>query len=108
MHLGIISNWDERLRPLLQEIGLAQWFDSLTISCEVGTEKHDARIFQAALRAAGVSAWEAMHVGDSYGEDVCGAEAVGMRAVLLKRNGENTYGCVGIRDLTELLKILAA
>jgi putative hydrolase of the HAD superfamily len=99
LRVGIISNWDERLRPLLDEIGLALYFDSMTISCEIGVEKPDPRIFQAALHAAGVPVKQAVHVGDSDTVDVRGAEAVGMTAVLLNRGkGEG----VGLRDLRDL------
>jgi putative hydrolase of the HAD superfamily len=99
LRVGIISNWDERLRPLLDEIGLALYFDSMTISCEIGVEKPDPRIFQAALHAAGVPVKQAVHVGDSDTADVRGAEAVGMTAVLLNRGkGEG----VGVRDLRDL------
>lgn len=99
LHIGVISNWDERLRPLLGEIGLARYFDSMTISCEVGVEKPGAKIFQAALREADVPANEAVHVGDSDEADVRGAEAAGMVAVLLNRSeGQG----VGMRDLRGL------
>lgn len=99
LRVGIISNWDERLRPLLDEIGLALYFDSMTISCEIGVEKPDPRIFQAALHAAGVPVKQTVHVGDSDTVDVRGAEAVGMTAVLLNRGkGEG----VGLRDLRDL------
>jgi putative hydrolase of the HAD superfamily len=99
LHVGVISNWDERLRPLLVEIGLAQYFDSVTISCEVGVEKPGVEIFHAALRTAGVAANQAVHVGDSDKEDVRGAEAVGMTAFLLNRKeGEGA----GLRDLRDL------
>jgi putative hydrolase of the HAD superfamily len=107
LHIGVISNWDERLRPLLREIGLTSRFDSLTVSCEVGVEKPNAPIFLAALRAADVSAHEARHIGDSYSEDVRGAEAVGMRAVLVNRNSDNKQGCACVRDLRECLKLVA-
>jgi len=86
-HVGVISNWDERLRPLLTNLGLIHYFDSLTISCEVGAEKPDARVFQAALRVAGVVAGEALHVGDSPAEDVTGARACGMSAHLVEEGG---------------------
>lgn len=79
-HLGIISNWDERLRPLLRRLELDDW-DSVTVSCEVGVEKPDPAIFRAALNTARVPAEWAVHVGDSEREDVQGAEAVGMRGV---------------------------
>jgi len=84
--VGLISNWDERLRPLLANLGLGEW-DSVTISCEVGVEKPAAEMFGAALRAAGVAAAEAVHLGDSVTEDVRGAEAVGMHAVWVDRTG---------------------
>jgi putative hydrolase of the HAD superfamily len=104
LHIGIISNWDERLRPLLERIGLAHWFDSMTISCEVGAEKPDERIFQAALLAAGASVNKALHIGDSFNEDVRGAEAIGMQAVLINRAGNNISRCACIGDLRESLK----
>ena len=51
LYVGVISNWDNRLRPLLAAIGLAGRVDSITVSCEVGAEKPDAAIFRAALQA---------------------------------------------------------
>ena len=105
LHVGIISNWDERLRPLLNEIGLAGYFDSMTISCEVGVEKPDARVFQSALRVADVAANQAVHVGDSRKADVQGAGAVGMTAFLLDRSeGEGA----GLRELRDLWRELDA
>ncbi len=85
-HVGVISNWDQRLRPLLERLALSQYFDSIIISCEVGAEKPDPRIFRAALQAAGVRAEEAWHVGDAASEDVRGAEAAWIRGVLIDRN----------------------
>jgi putative hydrolase of the HAD superfamily len=83
-HVGLISNWDERLRPLLSDLNLDRW-DSVTISCEVGAEKPAAAIFRRALAAAGVPARAALHVGDSIPDDVRGATALGMRAGLVDR-----------------------
>jgi putative hydrolase of the HAD superfamily len=80
-------------------MGLARHFDSMTISCEVGAEKPDGRMFRAALQSAGVAADEAVHVGDNDSEDVRGSEAVGMRAILLDRGGR---GASALRDLRSL------
>jgi putative hydrolase of the HAD superfamily len=99
LHVGVISNWDERLRPLLTDMGLAHHFDSITISCEVGAEKPDGRIFRAALQAAGVAFDEAVHIGDNHSEDLRGAEAVGMRAILLDRDGKGAGALRHLRDL---------
>jgi putative hydrolase of the HAD superfamily len=86
LHVGVISNWDERLRVLLERMELSRYFDSMTISCEVGAEKPAAAIFRAALAAAGALPAEALHVGDSDEEDRRGAEAVGMKAILVRQN----------------------
>jgi putative hydrolase of the HAD superfamily len=99
LHVGVLSNWDERLRLLLDSTDLAKHFDSMTISCEVGVEKPNAEIFLTALRAAGVTASQAVHVGDSYEEDVRGAEAAGMKVILVDRRGR---GADGIRDLRDV------
>lgn len=105
LHVGVLSNWDERLRELLDGTGLAKHFDSMTISCEVGVEKPNAEIFLAALRAAGVTASQAVHVGDSYGEDVRGAETAGMKGILVDREGRHPDGIRDLRDVWARLEL---
>lgn len=82
LKLGVISNWDERLRPLLQKLGLTDSFDAIVISSEVGFCKPTREIFHHALRALQVAPAQALHVGDSEIEDVQGARAAGMKAVI--------------------------
>jgi putative hydrolase of the HAD superfamily len=103
-HVGAISNWDRRLRPLLDALGVGGLLDSMTISWEVGAEKPAREIFRAALVAADVQPQHALHVGDSYEEDVLGAVAVGMRAALLDRGGKTGAKCSAVRDLREILR----
>lgn len=85
VRLGVVSNWDHRLPGVLEELGLAGFFDAIVYSSAVGVEKPDGRIFAEALSRLGVPAEAALHVGDSRLEDVEGAEAVGMRALHLTR-----------------------
>ena len=87
LRLGVISNWDERLGPLLKAIGLADFFQSTAVSIEVGEPKPGRRIFDCAERELGVGAAYILHVGDTPLEDVEGARRAGFEAVLLKRNG---------------------
>lgn len=87
LRLGLVSNWDSRLAPLLQELGIRDRLDACTISCEVGVEKPDARIFARALEACGVAPHRAAHVGDSYTDDVMGAVGAEMLGVWLRRDG---------------------
>ena len=85
---GVISNWDSRLDPILKELGLWEHFESWTISSHEGVEKPNPAIFEAALRSMGVEPAQAVHVGDSYEEDILGARRMGMRAVWLLRDGQ--------------------
>ena len=62
--LGVISNFDGRLRTVLRGLDLASCFASVTISSEVGVDKPDPKIFQHALKALQVSAAQTVHVGD--------------------------------------------
>jgi putative hydrolase of the HAD superfamily len=85
LKLGVISNWDERLRPLLRNVGLAKYFDVITISAEAGTTKPDPRIYERTLGDLGLPAAGVLHVGDSHREDYLGPQQVGMPALLVKR-----------------------
>ena len=85
IELGIISNFDSRLHQVLEVLGLASHFQSVTISTEVGAAKPSVKIFQAALAKHGCAADQAWHVGDSKSEDYAGAQAAGLRAILIDR-----------------------
>jgi putative hydrolase of the HAD superfamily len=80
------SNWDISLGDVLERIGLAPLLDGVISSAGVGARKPDGRLFGAALELAEASAAEAVHVGDSPIEDVRGALAAGLRAVLIRRH----------------------
>ena len=86
LKLGVISNFDSRLYGVLSACKLDHYFDSVHISTRVGAAKPDPAIFQAALNYHGVEARLAWHVGDSLREDVEGAIAIGVNAILLDRN----------------------
>ena len=96
--LAVISNFDRRLRPVLADLGLADFFEAMVISSEVGADKPDPRIFEHALQTLGVLPGEAWHVGDDPKRDG-GAEAAGLRVYHLARPG---------RTLDDLAAALAA
>jgi 2-haloacid dehalogenase len=64
IHLGIISNWDYRLRGLLERKQLSVYFSPILISAEFGYEKPSKKIFQKAEELSGVSPEELVYVGD--------------------------------------------
>jgi len=85
LKLGVISNWDERLRPLLDRLKLAGHFEAIIASREVGSSKPSRGIFEHAVRKLGLPPGAVLHVGDSQAMDVRGARAAGLPALLLHR-----------------------
>jgi putative hydrolase of the HAD superfamily len=83
--LVVVSNWDVSLHEMLERTGLAPLIDGAISSAEAGAAKPDPAIFAPALELAGVGPEHAVHVGDTPEEDVAGARAAGIRAVLLQR-----------------------
>lgn len=83
--LAVVSNWDERLRPLLARLRLDGWFDVIVVSAELGVRKPEPQIFTAAAARLGLPAASILHVGDSAREDLAGARDAGLQAVLLDR-----------------------
>lgn len=87
LRIVCVSNWDYALPEVLERVDLGALLDAVVTSAAVGARKPDPRVFEAALRAAGCDAAEALHVGDSAVEDVDGARTAGVRALLLDRGG---------------------
>ena len=101
LKLGIISNWDDRLRPLLHALKLRQYFDVIVISCEVGVAKPARAIFRRAAADLGLMPETLLHIGDSLSMDVQGARAAGLQSLLLRRNAKRRI-LAQIRSLAEL------
>lgn len=88
LRLVVASNWDCSLGDVLEQAGIRALVDGVVTSAEVGAAKPDARLFEAALELAGCAPGRAVYVGDSPANDVAGAAAAGVAAVLVERGGE--------------------
>ncbi len=104
LKLGIISNWDERLRPLLRRLKLHRYFDSIVVSCESGACKPARELFEAACAGLGSASEQTLHVGDSLEMDLLGARAAGLQSLHLRR-GAQRHAAWEIGSLLELDKI---
>lgn len=82
-----VSNWDCALPGVLDRCGIGDALDGVVTSAVAGARKPDPAIFATALRTAGCTPGEALHVGDTAAEDVEGARAAGIPALLLDRGG---------------------
>lgn len=101
--LAVVSNWDVSLHGVLARLGLGERVDAVLTSAEEGVGKPAPEIFERALARVGAYAHEALHVGDSLEHDVRGAEAAGIRAVLVARDGPRPEGVDSVASLAELL-----
>ena len=79
----------------------AELLDGAVSSAAAGARKPDPAIFDSALELAGCEASEAIHVGDTREEDVEGAEAAGIRVLLLDRDGGGDIS--GLESVVEAL-----
>ncbi|HKP91489.1 MAG TPA: HAD-IA family hydrolase [Thermoleophilaceae bacterium] len=108
LRLVVASNWDCSLREVLARAELAPLLDEVVTSAEAGARKPDPALFAAALRAAGSEPRDALHAGDSLRNDVEGARAAGLRAVLVNRDGgsQPPPGVQAVTRLGELAAVL--
>lgn len=80
--LYILSNGFTELQARkMQSAGIAHYFDGVVLSEDIGVNKPNPAIFKHALRVAGVSAAEALMIGDNFEVDIEGAQRVGIDQV---------------------------
>lgn len=130
--IGVITNSDPRVTPVLNSLGVGvrlyssttpdqyenkggkALLDFVTLSYDVGCEKPDVGIFNAArttgqsVSGSGAGVWRYVHVGDDPVRDYQGAESAGWNAILVDRMArEKRSTCkVVVRELDEVLGVL--
>ncbi len=92
VRVGVVSNWDRRLRRIAADLGLDDHVEHYVISAEVGSRKPDTRIFERAMELMDATPATTLHVGDLYDEDVVGARRAGIAPVLIDRKGHGAPG----------------
>ena len=94
--LAVISNFDGRLRLILQNLGISKYFSHVFISSELGADKPDPEIFRRAVNVMHLDANEVLHVGDDPERDWKAAAAAGVSVFRLNRPRNS------VRDLLKL------
>jgi putative hydrolase of the HAD superfamily len=97
--LAVISNFDGRLRLILQHLGISKFFSQVFISSELGADKPDLEIFRRALKIMHLNGDEVLHVGDDPERDWKAAAAAGLLVFRLDRPRNS------LRDLLMTLKL---
>ena len=110
--LILLTNGAPSLQNLKLEITpeIAPYFDHIIISGDFGKGKPDASIFEHVMEKAGITANEAIMVGDNLNTDILGSSRVGMRNVWINRENSVPTGDVTptyeVDSLTALLKLV--
>ena len=117
VRLVICSNWDWDLEPAIAEAGLAGRFDVVVSSAWAGARKPHPRIYRYLIEQADLDPASVLFVGDTWGPDVEGPLAAGMRPAYLERDGHwpdatkpadaTATPVERIRDLTGVVPLLA-
>ena len=83
--LAVVSNFDGRLRMILEHLGVSKFFSHVFLSSELGADKPDPEIFRRALRLSNARPDEVLHVGDDPVRDWEAARQAGLLAFELRR-----------------------
>jgi putative hydrolase of the HAD superfamily len=97
--LAVISNFDGRLRFILEHLGISKFFADIFISSELGADKPDPEIYRRALEFIGLKPNEVLHVGDDPKRDWEAASEAGFSIFRLDRPKNS------LRDLVTALKL---
>ena len=109
--LTIISNGFKEVQYYkFEHSGLAPYFTHTLISEEVGINKPQPGIFRIALERNGISADEAVMIGDSYSSDIAGAKAAGIDQIWIRDKrmsglADETATYI-VQNVTDIINIL--
>ena len=89
---------------------MVQYFSGFSFSDEIGRSKPHYSMFQAAADQLNVGYEEMLHIGDREHNDVKGAQALGMRAILFTAKRDNdkhgTSADAVCQSYKELLRVI--
>ena len=87
---------------------MAPYFETLTVSEEVGVKKPNPEIFNYALQKAHATPEESLMIGDEMAVDIDGARAAGIDQVFFNAKGEHFEGerTYEVHNLLEIKSII--
>jgi len=102
-HMAVLSNRDKPFQETLDTHNISEFFEFSFAGGEVAAYKPDPAFFEHALKRAGVTAPEAVYVGDNYFADVVGSRRAGLTPVLYDPMGIFPEAdCIVIKSFDEL------
>jgi putative hydrolase of the HAD superfamily len=99
----VVSNHVPELKIIMKELKLNTLISDVVNSSDIGYEKPNPKIFKYALDK--YTADEIWMIGDNAIADIKGAESVGIKSILIRKNSENVS--LKFKDLYELRDFLS-
>ncbi len=97
--LAVISNFDGRLRFVLEHLGVSKFFQHVFISSELGADKPDPEIFRRAIQIIRLQPDQVLHVGDDPERDWKAASCAGLSIFRLDRQRNSLRDVIGLLSL---------
>ncbi|MFC1900711.1 HAD family hydrolase [Chloroflexota bacterium] len=114
--LGLISNCAPATTEVWSDTPFQPLFDVTAFSCSVGLRKPDPRIYKLVMEQLVVKPENCLYIGDGSGNELTGAEEMGMQPVMIRVDYEDDAGSViadrqewdgpMISSLTEVLNLV--
>src|SRR5438128_6265453 len=95
--LAVVSNFDGRLRFILEHLGISKYFAHVFVSSELGADKPDPELFRRAVKFIDLKPNEVLHVGDDSERDWKAASEAGLSIFRLDRQKNS------LRDLLTVI-----
>lgn len=83
MRVGLLSNINDRYTKLIRDFGFYEPFEPCLLSCEIGLEKPNPKVYELLLKTMDVAAPDVIFIDDKE-ENVDAAKKMGIDAILFK------------------------
>ncbi|MBQ1874471.1 MAG: YjjG family noncanonical pyrimidine nucleotidase, partial [Paludibacteraceae bacterium] len=105
--LTIISNGFKEVQYYkFEHSAMVPYFTHTLISEEVGINKPQPGIFEIALARNGITADEALMIGDSYTSDISGAKAAGIDQIWIHEGEPTETATYIVAKITDIMKLV--
>jgi putative hydrolase of the HAD superfamily len=89
VRIGLISNCSLETPLVWPNASIRSAIDAAIFSCEAGCAKPDRQIYQQAMRSLDVGPSDCLFVGDGSSDELAGARACGIEAVLMRGDDDD-------------------
>ncbi len=115
--LALLTNTKQSTRKhvwlALSKLSIADYFEAIVTSFDLGAEKPDAKMFLTILSQLRVKPYQSLMVGNDFLQDIQGARKIGMRTAYFVRDDKQQDSKAdldfrSLGDLPELIRCLEA